>query len=878
LSKLPLKIIERLVNPSICESAREDHEEKFSILLEEKNYIYAQCWIWLHVLALLLPFIQLAFNRSGIMLSSYFKMALRNLKKNIFYAGINIGGLSLALAVGMLLFIYIKNEYSYDTFHKDHENIYRVNTYLTGFTNKVTLLAGASMPLGEYAKSVFPEVDNAVRILVRNEMIKFKNEHYSGGIMLAERSFFDIFHFPLKTGNPEMFFEDKRSIVITDKIAERYFNERNPIGETVSVKLSRQFHDFKITGIIYDIPGNSSIKFNFMIPYDNVSDIYSDNWFNEWDGFSTYTFLKLHSGSNIQGINTKLKELATDKFGKMRESVGLTADGLYYYLKPLKEIHFDRSRFENIGLALGENSADPKYPVILTVIGILILVIASLNYTNLSFALANKRSKEIGMRKVFGARKTQLINQNWGETLVTCFIAALFGVIIAGLGLNKFNILTGKEFSLIYILQDKIIFGGILLITIFTGIISGFYPALIVSRFNPVSALKNQVKVRSFSTIGRSIFITQFALSIFLIICAAVILQQLNFMRSKDPGYNKDQILVVKNNRFGNINKGTTYNNFRNEIIKYADIQAVSGASSVFGDKKSYYGTNLLIEGKSTNSLNMFFIRDDFINTFGLNVLAGNSNTSLLSTEGDYDYIVNEAFLEYTNIGDPLGKIIPDRWDGNHKLIAILKDFHYESLHMNIEPLIFIPVNNNDHDASTNYIFIKFKPNNISDLLFFLEQKWKEVNPNLPFEYTFFDEDFAAQYKEDEKWSGIIGYAAALANIIALLGLVGITAFIISNSTKEIGIRKVLGSTTFNIIKMFDVQFAKMISLSIAIAFPAAYFFLNKWLESFAYRIEIPILEFILSAITIMSVVIITVSLQSLKAASTDPVNVLRDN
>lgn len=787
------------------------------------------------------------------MIRNYFKIAIRNLIKHKKYSLINILGLAIGLACFILIMLWVQNELSYDRFHENANHIYIVfrgeNDKLKGVTSK--LLAPA-------LKADLPEVIDATSFVPLPESFKsylqYEDKGYEENFALAEPQFFHIFSFKFKEGDPQSAFENPNSIIITERMCQKYFGDRNALGESLTLTLGGQKRTLKVTGILKNIPYNSHIQEDFFVPIDFIK-IFGVDW-DRWDNQSVHTFILTQGKVNIQEIEQKILECKKRNF--VEENVS-------YSLLPLREIHLHANN-----IAFFASTWDIKYVYIFSIIAGIILLIASMNYINLSNALSLKRTKEIGIQKIFGAQRSNLIRQYFGETLILTIIALGLALLIIELFLPILNQLSEKSLSVNYDSPQFLI--TILLTMLLTSIISGLYPALFISGFQPIEVLKGKFHFGSKGiNLRKGLIIFQFALSIIMIICTIVVFHQLNFIQNTNLGYDKENVVCIRLK--GDISN--QYNAFKNKLLENPSILVISrseplAASSIgktegvnWPGKKQKFSTWLL------------HVDSDFAETYKIRLKAGRFYSEKYPTDETSAFVLNETAVEVMGLESPIGMELTV-WGRKGKIIGITKNFHFNSLHHAIEPLIFRIPDPAQKNVFYRELSLRLKSNSIHQSLAFLRDMWDSFFPAEPFSYYFFDEKLYASYYAEQRMGKIFKYFSFLAIFIACLGLYGITAFTIEQKIKDIGVYKVLGATISNIVFMLSKKYLWWIIFSNAIAWPITYYVANKWLQNFAYRIDLTIWPFLLAGFAALAIALLTVSWQAIRAAMANPVESLR--
>ena len=785
------------------------------------------------------------------MFKNYFKVALRNIIKHKGYSLINIAGLAIGLACCLFIWIWVQDELSYDKFHDNAPYLYRVeeNQYYSGRVYHVTV---TPYPLAPALKEDFPEIVEASRYVgVGGQLLRYgEKAFFESGIRAVDPSFFRMFTFPFVKGNSDTALDDLFSIVISEEIAEKYFGEEDPIGKVIQ---ANNRTDFTVAGVMKNVPSNSYLQFDVVIPYALLKKLGAVN--DSMGSNSIATFVQLHESASLQQVNEKIR-------GFIKKHVPDSVTDLELALYSRIHLH------QYFGYE--KDAMQVKYVYIFSVIAMFVLLIACINFMNLSTARSANRAKEVGVRKVVGALKGHIIRQFYGESIIYAFIALVFAFALVMLLMSSFNNLSGKEISL-DVLGNWQILVGFIGITLFTGLIAGSYPALFLSAFQPVSVIKGSLRSGAGSSLFRRVLVVvQFALSIFLIIGTVVVYKQLQYMKNRDVGYDKEHLVYIPMRG----QTGSNYSALKNALERNPQILGVSGSNH----RPSNIGSNsggADWDGKDPNQVVLIGISSvdfDYIETVGIELAEGRSFSEEYATDQTDAFIVNEEVAEL------MGKksVVGERFsfagrDG--KIIGVMKSFHYHSLRNKIEPLAIYM-----RPASEGfyYTFIRIPPENISDSLDFVQKTWQSVVPNFPFDYSFLVEDFEYYYRSEERMMDLLKYFSILAVFIACLGLFGLASFTAEQRTKEIGIRKVLGASPPQITLMLCKEFFFLVLLANIISWPVAYFIMRNWLQDFAYRTGLGVLMFVMTMVLALVIALLTVSFQAVKAAVANPVDALK--
>jgi putative ABC transport system permease protein len=794
------------------------------------------------------------------MIKNYFKIAWRSLGKSRMISFINITGLSIGMAAAILILLWVQNEFNYDNYHPDANRIYRIT-----FSNKdkIQKWNGSPFLLAKAAKDEIPEIENATKFLLatwNNPVLNINNEFYKEkNAVFVDDAWFKLFHYDYAEGNASAFYQNLNNIILTESLAKKYYGNSSAVGQMIRIDTTL----YQVQAVVNDNPSNSSFQFNIFFPLEkHLSDFEAAQNENSWHQFGWETFVVLNQTASAEKVTKKLNELFKEKSGDAAINAFLTS---------LKDIHFETG-IGNGAIAHG----DKKVALIFALLGILLLLIACINYVNLSTARASLRLKEISIKKIIGADRKALFQQFMVESFLTSTIAILFALLIIRLSLPFFNSFTEKHFTFsLTSMQLWEVLGGTLLFTI---LLNGIYPALLLSSLKPFAILRGMNVLKIKNTFLRKVFVvSQFTMAVALIIGTIVIFKQLNFIQQQSEGYNRSQIFSVSIpsawfNNHKEINKEQHIKTFKQELLNTTGIEnATITSGSVINIQMSMSGI-VSWDGKDPDfnpSVSVISVDPDFREIFPLQIKEGRwfepGNIS-----DKHSYILNETALETFGIREPyIGQRFIFTGDTG-QITGIVKDFHYQSYHEKIGPMVMV------NAGWANSLFLKASVFQIPQSLKATEKIWKQFFPQQPFEYSFLDEAFDQLYRSDIKTSTLIGFFACITIIISCLGLFGLAAFIAEQRIKEIGIRKIMGASVQNIVTLLSTDFLKLIFIAAIIAFPVAWWAMNKWLQDFAYRIEISWWMFLAAGLLAIVIALITVSFQAIKAAIANPVKALR--
>lgn len=790
------------------------------------------------------------------------KIAWRNILNNKIFSAINVFGLSIGLACCILMFLFIQHELSYDKFHANAENIYRVTSDMEGPNGK-TSLAVTPAPWFPLIKKDYPEVKEYVRLLKDEKTLigeKGKEHSFVKNVLFADSTFFNVFSFKLLNGNPSKALAQSNSIVLTKEAARKYFGDADPVGKTIEATTAfTSAIDVQVTGVIEEPPANSHIKFDALISMSTLGDL-SGLWSNHM--FNSYVVLA--NGVSKNTVEAKLRSFS-DKYIANNPN----ADGKNdIHLQQLTDIHLRSNLVGEL-----EANGDITYVYIFLGIAIFVLLIACLNFMNLSTVRSLKRAKEVGMRKVVGAEKLQLIRQFLAESVLVAFFALIVSLIIVVLALPVFNHLSERTLKIDFFSN----YTFVLLLVALTGIVgllSGIYPASVLSSFKPVEVLKGSFQKSIKGNALRKVLVTvQFVISITLIASTILVYKQLQFVQNKKLGFDKEKVVIATIQQ----NSDTTkIEALKTSLLNTSGVISVSAASTIPSTK---IPVNLIHDEnsalKQNKSMQMLFVDHDFVKTMKMKIVGGRDFSHAFPTDANAGFIINEeAFkqLGFKNASNAVGKafqwVMPDAVLKSGKIIGVVEDFNITPLKTAVQPLVMHIV-----PRRFQYLYIRVSSNNA---LSAIENKFKQLNPDQPFEYTFLDDTISSMYASEQKLGKIFGYFSGLAILIACMGILGLSIYAAQQRIKEIGIRKVLGASTISIVGELSKEFLKPVLIASLIASPIAWWAMNKWLQDFAYRINISWWVFAVAGTMAVIIALATVSFQAIKAAIANPVKSLR--
>lgn len=790
------------------------------------------------------------------MFRNYLKIALRNILKFKVFSFINIFGLSAGVACCIVIMLYVVHELSYDKYHEFGDRIYRVAQVETA-EKSISIDPVTAPPLVEALKADYPDVEAAARIFADNSRVVRYNgkTFYEEKLLFADQDLFEILTIPFTTGKKEDALTNPFTLVLTEGTAVKYFGTESPVGKTIQVNDK----DFRVTAVVSDPPANTHLKYSIIA---SMKSIEKPAWNTAWMFQAFYSYLKLKPGVDAAQFGDKIRKIgdryAKDKFDREHYAYS-------FFLQPVRDLHLYPCPHDEL-----ESPGDPAKLYIFSAIGLLVLLIACINFMNLATARSMKRAKEIGTRKVLGADRSQLIVQFLGESFLMSTLAMAMALVIVGMALPFVSELTGAGFAGADLIRHPL---PLLLIAVWfvIGFLSGSYPAVYLSSLQPAGALKGHERIGRGLLFKRTLLVGQFVISIVLIIGSFVIYDQLEFMKNHDLGFDMEQKLILPLR--GRVDVSGNYETIRSELLGSSGVRDVSFSSEVPGEAFNSWTTNLIGEADTkTQSVLYTHVDHEFLRQYGITIVAGRG---FVPGEGQDVYVFNESALKsfgWSSPGDALGKRMMSGWEDRPGIIiGVCRNFNFQGLQHEIAPLILSSV---AHFYAR--ISISLDTKDLRSEMAYLEGKWKELFPGKPFEYFFLDESFDRQYRSEQRAAQMCGIFTALGVLIACLGLFGLAAFMAEQRTKEIGIRKTLGASVPGIIMLFAGEFMKWVLLANLIAWPLAYWLMNRWLLDFAYRTGIGIWAFAFSGAATLAVALLTVSYQAVRSATANPVDSLK--
>ncbi|MFC1726730.1 ABC transporter permease [candidate division KSB1 bacterium] len=851
-------------------SASGDLLEYYNFTYQKDGGVKANLWCFKQMIISLPSYLKFFIIWRINMLKNYIKVAFRNIRKQKAYSFINISGLAIGLTCFIFIMLWIRDELNYDRYHERSDRIYRltVNGLLMG--NEFNM-AVSTPKLAPTLLQDFPEVTDAVRfyrfwddILVSYKDKKFVEKDF----LYADKTVFDVFTFPFIKGDPKTALENPNTIVITESAAKKYFGDEEPVGKTLTL---HNVNDFLVTGVIKDIPKNSHFRFDLLGSF--VSHPYSRD--QNWISNNCHSYIVLREGVSPSVIEAMFPEFILKYVGpQVKQALGMTVEEFYknggkfgYALQPLTDIHLKSDlQFEL------EANGDIKYIYIFSAVAFFVLLIACINFMNLSTARSYRRAKEVGIRKVVGSEKSQIRRQFLFESVLISVIAVIVAIIMIQLLIPLFNELSGKNLDMNFT-KNAFLIPGLIAITLIVGFLSGSYPAFVLSSFKPVSVLKTGMKTgvkRSF--LRKGMVILQFSISIFIIVGTFIVYEQLNFISNKKLGFNKDQVLVIKRG----FALGGSWDAFKNELKLQPAVSSVSGSNTIPGE---ILGDGLFRkEGAENESFLLWrnVVDYDYLQTLQHELVTGRNFSKNITTDISA-ILINETAAEFLGWENPVGKRLFQVRSSNPErlyftIIGVLKDFHFESIHRKIRPM-FIRLLTEEPAL----VSCRLNSGNVSGTLSMIKEKWSKFTASEPFEYYFLDNNYDSLYRKEMLTGKLLTIFSILTVFISCLGLFGLAAFMADQRKKEFGIRKVLGSSVTGIISLMSREFLILVSFANLLGWPIAYYFMNNWLQNFAYHVQIKFLSFIGAGLLTLLIALLTVSFQAVRAAFANPVDSLRN-
>ena len=842
-----------------------DLEEEFNQIVEERGISRAKHWYRVQVFKTLPKYLRFLIHWAYIMSKHYLVTAFRHMKRQKSFTIINVVGLAIGLTFFILIMIYVQFELSYDRYHKNAHSIYRVASEFPAWHTHggKTAMTRTVSPLAPTMVEEFPEVENATRFTRnRNVLLSYDNQNFlEKEVFFAEPQIFQMFSLPLGRGQPETVLKDPYSVVLSQRSAERIFGRENPVGKIIRYENA---YDLKVTGILQNMPQNSHFVMDFIIPLQAYA-LIRDLDLTKWQNHAIVTYIQLNESADPQAVESKIPGL----FRKYAES-DLWPGGRRYcrpFLQALPTIHLH----SDLDGEFAPNS-NIKNIYLFSTIAFLILIIACINYMNLATARSTQRGKEVAIRKVVGALRHHLVKQFYGESFVFLILALILGLVLAQVLLPAFSTFVERDLSF-SLLNNPTLFLGLLTTAGLMNFLAGSYPALLISSFRPAFVLKKQIlNGRGSSRLRNVLVVFQFVVSVGLIVSAVVVRMQLDYIKNKDVGYEKDQIVIV---RLHDQDVKKNLDALKSELRANPNVIAATATDALPNNIQSQMGPKWPGMPEDFDHFDIYVscVDEDYMDVYGIDVVSGRNFSKEFPSDAQSAFLFNESLVKTLGWTQPLGREFEIWWGDLGQVVGIVKNFNFHSLHRGIDPMCLY------YRKDQRYIYylsVKIRGGDIPETLGFLKDTWGKFSPHYPIDYSFFDDIFDNAYRSEYRLGSMFNIFSLLAVAIACLGLFGLAAFTAEQRTKEIGIRKVLGASGAGIFMLLSREFAKWILISSLIAWPIAYFAMHTWLQNFAYRAPLSPWIFVVATGAAAVVALGTVASQTAKVASANPVKVLR--
>lgn len=823
-----------------------DCEELWQDLAELQGRGSAHLWLWQQV-ALSIPlFLMDSFLWSLSMFRNYFKTTFRHLKRHKGYAAINIIGLAIGLAATLLILMWVQDELSYDRFHQRLPRLYRAFTHQT-YSGQIFNFRDTPAPLAGELERRFPEVEKGLSLLIAGgTVVEYQGRQFDeDAVCFASDGFFDLFTFPLVHGKQDDQLQSKLSVMLTEETAQKYFGDAEAVGQVLQIGTE----DFTVTGVLKDIPQQSHIHFDFVLPFENTLTMHNldpNNWRGNWPS----TYMLLAPNVNIAEFSEKIKGVIQDN---------AEGSSVEVWMQPVAKIWLYRLTGEKAGML---------YVQIFSAVAFFVLLIACINFMNLSTAKAANRAKEVGLRKVFGAFRKKLVLQFYGESILLALLALSIALVLVAIGLPLFNQLSGKVLTLNSLNNFKI-WSTFLGVTLLTGIVAGSYPALVLSAFKPAAILGRRFTSSGGGTLFRRVLVViQFTLSVALVIGTSVIREQIKYIQHKDLGYNNQHLAVM----YLRGSAQSRYEVMRSELKQLPEVLDVTAT-----DKLPVSGGNSTIsytwEGKPADLdvlINQVRADYHYIGVMGMRMAAGRDFSQELSGDVGSSYVLNETAIRRMGLEDPVGKPFGSS-DNMGTIVGVVADYHFTTLRQEIEPMVMMV-----NPERVRYLLVRLKEDELQTGMAAIKAVWERVNPGMEFESRFLDQVMTFFFRQEEQTGRIVSFFTLLAIVISCLGLLGLAAFMAQKRRREIGIRRVLGASTQGLVVNMSKEFMALVLVANCLAWPLAYLIMKQWLNNYAYHAALSWTLFAVAALISLVIAFLTVSFQSIKAALTNPATSLR--
>jgi len=787
------------------------------------------------------------------MIKNLITTAFRHILKNPGYSILNILGLSLGIASALFLIIYVSDEISYDGYHEKADRIYRVSSKITEPDDQFTWIV-AQVPFGPQVVKDYPEVESYVRFInMPRALYKYEDKEFNEeDFYYVDSTLFDIFTYKLVSGDMVSALREPGKIILSETVATRYFGSSDPIGKT----LTTGTNTFEVTGVIEDVPFNSHFRFDAVASSSNLP-----AQIGSWGNFSVFTYLLFPEGTDVSAFEEKMQGMYAAYMEPIFGSLNITIE---YILEPIKRIHL-----------YSTNASEPvptgsiTYVYIFAIVALFLVLIAAMNYMNLSTARSARRAREVGLRKVVGSRRRFLVAQFLSESIIFTVISLIISIILLAALLPKFNLLAGKSFDL-HVVYSPIVLMSLLAVILLVGIIGGSYPAFFLSRFSPVTVLKGEITQGSAGSLFRKILVViQFTVSVIMIICTLVVFRQLNYLKTMDQGFDQENVVGLQLNG----QMARKYPVLKLALRENPNIKYVGGTNTAVGEGSGKVLFNVETDqGMSSRGINFAVVDYDFIEALGIKIVEGREFQEDMPSDTLTGVVVNETFVKRMGWTEAIGKKVElgDENTIRARVIGVMKDYHQTGMYNEIESLLLItrPLN--------NVVYIKLSGQNVEETMNYIESTWKEVFPDQPYVYTFLSERFSRQFEADEKRGLIFTLFTILAILIACLGLFGLASYTVEQRTKEIGIRKVFGADERVILRLISRDFLILTMIAIIIAIPVAYYFMSNWLENYVYRTKIGLPLLLIAGLLTILITFLTISYKAYQAAIMNPADSIK--
>ena len=807
------------------------------------------------------------------MLKNYLLVTLRSLRRQKLYAVLNVFGLAIGLAFCVLVLLFVHDELTFDRGHANADRIYRLYRDPVRADAPIDRELSMPVPAGPAMAATFPEVEAFVRIDRAGPGLTLR---YGGalyeqpGVLFTDPAFFDIFTAPLRAGDPAVALADPQSIVLTPAVAQRLFGDEDPLGKTISVRMDDGYVDVRVTGLAEPPPPNTSLPFQALVPYELFVQhtSFMRRIVDRWDATRSITYVLLRSGADVAHVQAQMPRFMETHLGsmfdEMRTNGTWQGDGppALYRLQPLLDIHLNPDVPEGI-----TPPSDPRYAYLLSGIALAVLLIACINFMILAVGRSARRAKEVGVRKAMGAQRGQLMAQFWGEALLLSALALGLGLALAQAALPVFNELAGKALHLGSGASGlaALAVAGLVVVT---GLVAGSYPALVLARVQPTVTLRDRAAVGGAGALTRGLVVVQFGLSVVLIVATLVMARQLDHLKTARLGFAGEQVVVIPTR---GLDGQQVLARYRALAEARPDVIGVTGANIAPG--LSLWRRGFAYEGE-IKQVATFRVEPNFLETLGMDLVAGRAFDPTRGTDSTAAILINEAFARDFGWEEPVGRRLPVTWGTlrEPEVIGVVRDFHFQSLHQAVAPAVLYV---NASDPVLN-VYARIRPDDVAGTLATLEATWKSLTPDVPFAHHFLDDAMDRLYASEERWGRIVGYGALFAILVACLGLLGMATLAAQRRTKEIGIRKVLGASVPGLVGLLVKEFVGLAGLAVVLAVPVGYVVMQRWLEGFASRVALGPGTFLLAGALVLAIALLTVSVQTLRAASANPVESLR--